>query len=236
VSLAYRGREAARLRDGAAIEALEVGPADPNLRRVVAGGRHVATLWARDAERLGLAVGGPWSSALASRVRELVEASAARDAALRLLGGRAMSRGELLERLGRRGHARAACAAALEQLIQDGWLDEASYARALCAELLRRQPAGEPFLVRRLTARHIDPDLARQAALEALAGRDPVEEAVRFGRARLPPASLARAARARRLAGLLARRGFDEETVGTALDKLGFGGGGGCDDGSRGSP
>lgn len=216
----YHGDAAASRRPGARIDALVPRGADPNLRRVVVDGAAVATLRAADVEALGLAPGMAWTPALDARVRSAVESGRARALALSALSRRSLSRGELEERLERRGYSGVA-RSVVAQIAADGWLDDDACARERCREILRRGPAGPARLAHELARRRIAPEVARRAIAEALEGADPREAALLLARATVKRAArLGPEALARRVAATLERRGFDGETIASTLDTL----------------
>ncbi len=225
------------LRDiapGTRITAISPLPRDPDLRRLQAGRRTIATVRADDVEEMQLTIGTTWTEALAQSVRAAVEKLAVRNAALRLLNHRAYSGGELTERLVRKGHSRHMAAETIQEFATAGFIDDEAYAQALARVTITAKPASCELIVRKLRARQIAPDLAEKVAREVLAGTDPVEAAVRLARKRLP--SLARVSRStavRRLTGTLARRGFDSDTIGEVLNRINLRGNDPHDSGSN---
>jgi len=211
--------------DSSAIVISEIAPlvSDPNMRRVRVGPgkKTVATLRAADVEALELAIGQPWTAKLAQAVQVELAANKARKAAMNMLGRRAFSKAEVIERLEKKGHAVSIAQRIADELAADRWIDDAAYGRALIDELNRKKPAGRQLLASKLQRRKIDPELADRLAREAIAGSDPLNEALELARQRLPTMrALPAATTRRRLAGLLARRGFDEEVVAAALARL----------------
>ena len=207
----------------AVITGISHPPHDPNRCHLRVDGRRVATLPASVVDALSIAVGQPWTPCLRDALRRAAAVARARAAALRLLGARALSTGELRERLARRDHADSVIVAVIEDLRASGWLDDETFARGLAEELLRRQPAAASFIEAKLMARHVDEETARRVAhavLDAEEG-DPVEHALALAvsRRRAMGAVPPRAAR-RRIAQALARRGFDQETIEQVLDRL----------------
>jgi regulatory protein len=89
------------------------------------------------------------------------------DAGLRLLGRRAHSQVELRRKLARRGHSAVETEAALDRLVELGYLDDRSFAE----ELVRRRGAvrGPLALSAELAARGVD----RALANGALSGFEP---------------------------------------------------------------
>ena len=92
----------------------------------------------------------------------------------------------------------------------------------LAESLCRDKPAGIDFLVQKIIQRDIDPDIARRAAEQTLNGRDPLDAAKELAEQRLARMSgaVSNAAKARRIAGALGRRGFDEHTIQDVLEQL----------------
>jgi SOS response regulatory protein OraA/RecX len=195
------------------IELIRPLPSDPNVRSVRVAGRVVARLRAADAEHLGLAPGDAWTPALAAEVDRLKSLDATRRAALGLLARRGYARRELLERLERRGLAHGA--EIVDELAQQGWLDDAAYAADLARGLTRRRMSRE-LLVARIAARGVDPATAEAAADAAIGDTDPVDTAFELARARVGERATGPRA-VRRVAGLLARHGFDEDTISAVL-------------------
>lgn len=189
---------------------------------VVVDGRSIGTLDADAAQSLGLRSGGKWSPELALRVARAVEKDQAARAAERLLAVRERSRGELLTRLKRRGVKPAIADALVGEFVRTGKVDDERFAGLLARSILRVKPAGERLIRARLRASQVDAALAAREAKHALAGRDPLEDALALARARLKrlPAGLDGRAKARRLLGALGRRGFDVETASRAVRLL----------------
>ena len=203
------------------ISAIDPLPSDPNVLRVRVGGRLAARLQRPDVERLGLGAGQAWTAEVAEAVQQAVELGKARKAALAALGRRALSRGELTLRLEAKGHEAEIIAMVLDELETDGWLDDRAYARSVAHELTRRKPASRRLLMQRLQARQIDVEVAAMVADEVAEADEPTAEAERFARERLRSmGSLPPATAARRIAGALARRGFDAETIEAVLSEL----------------
>jgi regulatory protein len=187
------------------------------------GRRAVARLRVADVERLGLHEGLEWTAKLARTVDEAVAGERARRAALTLLGRRARSTATLIDRLTAKGHDEATAQRVVQELVADGWMDDRAYAEALARELLAKAPATAKLIAHRLRQRGIDEQLAEAIAHEAVAETDLHGTAVELARKRLrqmeniPPATAAR-----RIAGILARRGFDEDAVRAALHAVGL--------------
>lgn len=129
-------------------------------------------------------------------------APAALATAVRLLARREYARADLRERLLRRGVGEADADAALDELERRGLLSDARYAEALVAQKAGRY--GRRAIAHALKEKGVDA-AAASSALEALAGRDEVAEALALWRRRYdsPPAD--RNEKARQVRFLLAR-------------------------------
>jgi regulatory protein len=145
----------------------------------------------------------------------------ARSAAMRTLGRRGLSRVELSDHLVRRGFDAAVARGTVERLAAEGYLDDRAYAEDLCRGILRRQPAAPDRVVQRLIGRGIERELAVEVVEAAMGGVELLETAVAWAERHLAargPLDPTRSAR--RVAGLLARRGFDEDLIGLVLERL----------------
>lgn len=131
-----------------------------------------------------------------------------------LLAHHAWSRAELVARLVRRGFAEELAQAAVAHLEHLGFTSDAKLAVSAVDAELRKKPAGRKLLEHKLSARGLSPDLAAHAIDAALADSSESQRAQA-----LVMDELARRggviddATRRRVAALLARRGFDEETA-----------------------
>lgn len=194
---------------------------DPNLRRVRVGRKIVATLRAADIESLKLKVGTEWTASLAARIEHAQAVNKARKDAMRLLGRRAFSSAEIVERLAAKGHDRAVAVQVSEELVKAGWIDEAKLAEALVHQTTRSKPAGRNLLKEKLKARKITAPVIRQSLAEHGTMNQETSAALDFARTRLRTiTALPNATILRRIAGLLARRGFDDDIIDLVLDQL----------------
>ncbi len=189
---------------------------------ILIGGRSFGTLAGDLAERAGLESGREWTPKLALRVARAMEDDIAREAAARLLAERERSKGELLLRLARRGVKPDKAERLVSDLARSGAVDDSRFAGLVARAIVRDKPAGAGLIRAKLRMKRIDRETASAAAVEALAGRDPLTDALALARPRLKALDprLDNQAKARRLLGLLARRGFDSETAMTAVRSL----------------
>ena len=138
-------------------------------------------------------------------------ADAAHAAALRLLTTRARTRAELARRLGERGFAAAAVAEAVARLERVGLVDDAVLS-ADVAESRAARGLDAPAIALELRDRGVDPAVAERAAQAAVPEELRAERCRQVAESRLAQlGDLPPAARLRRLATYLARRGYPAE-------------------------
>jgi regulatory protein len=134
--------------------------------------------------------------------------SAARTVCLNLLTTRARTRAELAAELARRGFDDAVATTVLDRLVEVRLLDDAAFAEQWVDSRHRHRGLGRRALSQELRRKGVEPETADDAVagLDAEAEREKARELVRR---RLP--SLDRVeppAAARRLVGMLARKGY----------------------------
>lgn len=146
---------------------------------------------------------------------------AVREAALKLLERTRRTRSDLTRRLREKGYSEPLVAEVLERLAGVGLLDDAEYAHAFLVERWGRRAAGWRRLEQELRRRGVsgdDIDRGRARFVEQQGGADEVRLARRVvEQAARRYAGLDWRARRQRLYALLARRGFDGDTIQQAL-------------------
>lgn len=203
------------------ITAISPKPSNPNQRRVRIGRRTVAVLNESAVERLGLHVDMPWTPELAERVERELELERARRAGLTMISRRPVAIAALRSRLSAKGFADDIVDQVIASFTREGWLDDRALAEELAAQIIRRSPCSREFLRRKLEAKAIGPDIAAHAADAALADVDGIDQANRVAqKAMRSAARLSPARQAKRVAGALQRRGFDDDTITLVLDRL----------------
>jgi regulatory protein len=149
------------------------------------------------------------------------DVEAGREAALRLLERQRRTRSDLARRLRDKGFAAAAIEAVLDRLAGVGLVDDVEYARAFMAGRRARRSAGVRRIVQELRARGVgadDIEVARQRLDAEQGGMDEVAAARRvLAQAARRMQGLEPRVRRQRLYALLARRGFDWDTIAQAL-------------------
>lgn len=200
-----------RIPEGSLVTAIAEVVSDPNLRSIRVGRRVVARLPREVVEGLGVREGDAWGEQLAGRVAEAMQLERARMVASRSLGRRPLSRREVVTRLMRQGFDAGIANRAADDALRAGLIDERAYAEAVIRSATHSRPAGRRLLESKLMARGIGMETAREAAADAVRDRDAFADALALAKSkrRTLPAGLDARAGARRLVGLLARRGFD---------------------------
>jgi regulatory protein len=137
----------------------------------------------------------------------------AREICLRQLSTRARSRAELAATLGRRGIEPDVAEAVLERLTEVGLVDDEAFAAALVSSGRAHRRLGRRALAADLHRRGVDDDVSA-VALAVVDPEDEEASARELIYQRLPSMDrLSPEARARRIAGLLARKGYPADVV-----------------------
>lgn len=204
------------------ITAVRAVPTDPTRVRVLVNRKRAGEVLLEDAERLGLRAGDAWTAELAERVARADAECVAWRASVRLIRARARSRAEIVRRLRQKGHDADVAGVVADRLVERGLVDDATFAEQAARSVLSRRPAGARFVEAKLRERGVDPALARDAARDAMADRDPRADAIALAERaiRTMPAGLAPEVVRRRVMGRLARRGFDPDDAAAAIDRV----------------
>lgn len=147
------------------------------------------------------------------------QVAAAKDAALKALADRDLTRFELTELLVKRHDAGAVDAAILE-LEAVGVIDDRRVATVYIQHRLDDDKPSRSMLEAELLERGVDEGLVQTALSEAFSGRNESSEALEIARDRVrrSRADLAVEVIQRRVFAYLARRGYDEETCRQAVE------------------
>lgn len=147
---------------------------------------------------------------------------ACREAALKLIERTRRTRADLARRLKDKAHALATIDEVLDRLTEVGLVDDVEYARAWLAGRWGRRPSGWRRLQQELRGKGIaDPDIvrARELLTERGGAPDEVASAAKLvAQARRRYANLEPRIQRQRLYGLLARHGYDGDTIRRALE------------------
>ncbi len=169
-----------------------------------------------------LAVDDAWTEELSQELHTELTRSRAYRSAARMLGARAKSAHELKQSLRRKGNDPEAIDWAINRLLELGLLNDTEYAAMAARSIIRAKPAGRRFIEAKLQTKGIDRQIISDTLDEQLDGVDPYEEALKLGERfnRSISQSLDSEVWKRRLAGRLARRGFDYDVVRKVLETL----------------
>ena len=171
--------------------------------------------------KAGLSVGQTVTPGETSELEIADGAVRAREQALRLLNHRLRTRREIEQRLRGNEWSSSVITRVMTRLEQAGLIDDARFARLWVEERLRLRPIGVTLLRRELRDKGID-----EATIEAtLQDREDQQDdaALAYGllqRRQRQYDGLDPQVSARRMAGFLARRGFDGETVYKAVNRI----------------
>jgi regulatory protein len=166
--------------------------------------------------REGLAAGSELDLRRRHELQALDQRLEAIDASLRLIAVGPRSRGDLRDRLLRRGFGRAAIDAALERMTELGYLDDAAFARSWVEARLAATPRSRRALAFELSRRGVSRELAEET-VGGLSDADAAYEAASRRSRNLRAGDEAEFRR--RLASFLASRGFSYGVVRAAIDR-----------------
>lgn len=213
------------------VTAVVAKPRDPSLVEVSVDDAVVGIALRSAVESLKIREGTLLTAAQRTALAAACERATARTLALKALGRSDRSRASLITLLTER-HAigEAAATAVIDELAADGWQDDRRYAEHRARRLAESTPCSEAFVSEALTQEGIDQRLANRMAKAAAPAAGDAERALAVAREALRAAAGSRGrlnaaerAKARRRVGqLLARRGFDPDTMETVLARLGL--------------
>ncbi|MGH9628003.1 MAG: regulatory protein RecX, partial [Bryobacteraceae bacterium] len=145
------------------------------------------------------------------RASKLLDADSLFDFALKALGARALSTGELRQKLLKRAESPASVDAVLTRLKEDGYLNDSRFAESYAASRRDNKGFGKMRVLRDLRQRRVAPPLAERAVSEAYENVDEKElieqflarkyRSVELGKYLHEPKNLASAFRRLRYAG-----------------------------------
>lgn len=203
------------------ITAIKPTQRDPKRVTVRIGRKVMGTLPISKVEDLGLEVGQVWDEALATRVAQAGVYDKALRQALNRLNRRAMSRRDLDKKLHGLDYDQVVREQVLDRLTELKFLDDEAYGRALIDATMRRKPAGPQLLRQKLYQKGIDRSLIERLVSEATDAQDLAPGAVELARKKLRTMQrFDTETRKRRLYGLLARRGFNSDTISSVMAEL----------------
>ena len=147
------------------------------------------------------------------------------DAAIRLLESRLHSRNEMQRKLSRREYGPAVIDAVLDDLVRLNYLDDARFAQTKALSAAQRKQHGRRRAIVELAKSGVDREVARRAVDAVYEVTDSLSIARELAKKQANRLSkLEPMVARRRLAGMLARRGFEYETIRPVIDEvIGYG-------------
>lgn len=207
------------------ISALSPSRRDPSKLIIHVNGKPVATLSRKQVEALGLEVETDWTEKLAAKVEDAIAFEAAFDQSMRMINRKRLSRAKVTAKLSERGHDEALVDRVIAKLLAIGAINDETLATDLVDEIDRTRPAGPAMKRAKLAQRGVNEEIIERVVEQSASPSSQLADARKLIASRSKAmAKLDETARKRRLWDLLARRGFDEETIDTVL------GGASCDE------
>lgn len=203
------------------ITAIKPTQRDPKRMTVRVGQKVMGTLPISKVEELGIEVGQTWDDALAEQVAQAGAFDKALRQAMNRLNRRAMSRRDLGQKLHGLGYDEPVREAVLDRLAELNFINDEDYARALIDATMRRKPAGPQLLREKLYQKGIDRSMIERLVSEATDAMDLAPGAVELARKKLGTMQRCDAeTKRRRIYSLLARRGFNPDTISSVMAEL----------------
>lgn len=191
---------------------------NPNYRIIFVNDAPEITVPSTTVEQLGLQIHHPWTEELANSLRTIENNEQARSMALRLISMKAWGVKELATRLVKRGIEKEVATATTQQLSEDGWLDDKTYACARIREWTRIEPASRAWLRDKLSERKLSDETIAVAIDEELGDRSEQDAATELATLRIAKATgLDELTIHRRVISALSRRGFPRDVGSEAL-------------------
>lgn len=196
------------------ITAITADPREPSIRKIYSGSKVIGRVRRQELEALQLSVHDELDASMLDAIAACDRRVSLRLRAIRSLSRAAASRQRLASRLAPHADNYEQVNAILDELEQDGLLDDAAAADQIAQEVLRQGPIGTYKLTAMLRSRGFDGELSRTVAAKYLSDRDELADAIEAARKAVRgldrlPLDTAR----RRLTGRLARKGFSAGVV-----------------------
>lgn len=202
---------------------------DPSLVEVEIDGEPVGSVLRGSLDELRLVEGAPIGVAARKRIDAAIERARARGVALRMLARSDRSAAFIEQTLvERHGISADVARATSADLAADGWQDDRRFAELRSQRLFAERKASRALVVATLVEEGVEERLAERTAARVAREsdiRDDLSRAIACAREARPAkgAKTAPSVREwRRIAAHLARRGYDEDTVATALERVGM--------------
>ncbi|MBT4523290.1 MAG: regulatory protein RecX [Phycisphaerae bacterium] len=202
------------------ITAIEPCEEDPNFRDIFVQGKLAMTLTLAMVEQLELTVEQPWDDEKANELKVCTAIEHARHIAIDLISRRTWGCNEMITRLVKRGAKKDIAKQTVDQLVEDGWLDDHSFACALIRQWLRKEPAGRRWLLHKLYEKEIPSVISNGALDEELAEQSEQDLADAFAKKRIHKISARdEETLKRKLLAAMNRKGFNIDVALEAFSK-----------------
>lgn len=205
---------AERIIEPGTVTAITGQARDPERLNVYLDDKFAFGLDREAAARAGLRVGEQLDEVRIGELRAADEVARATNAALVFLAYRARSEREVRDRLTKKGYAPAAIAAAIQRVVDWGYLNDADFARFWTENRVQHKPRGRRLLEQELRQKGVAQEVVRDTLDEAELDDDASALALAHDRLRRDAGGdLEPTVRQRRLANFLARRGYNYDVI-----------------------
>ncbi len=207
--------------DKATITAIKSSATGSSRYVIHVSGKPLGTLPRKIIDRLGLKIGMPFDSMIKDAVNEALRFDKAIQSGVKRVAKKPLSEAELREHLSNDGLDEAMVDRVIKRLKELTLVNDAALCLQIIEHLNDKRPAGPALIREKLKARKIpEPTIERmlgdiQSVREDQSGITPsLSQAYSLARDKVVTMQgIPEDAKRRRLAGLLARRGFDEELI-----------------------
>ena len=189
-----------------------------DLRNVYVDNSLAVTVPSSVVETLQIKTDLEWTDELADRIAEHHEHTKARRLSIDLISRRLWGTNELKTRLIKRGISQPIATETVNQLVEDDWLDDTKYAKALIKEWLRKEPAGRKWIHHKLLQKEIPSEIATEVVETELVDICELEMATELAKIRISKSTSVDVSTLRRKIMLaLTRKGFSFEVASEAF-------------------
>lgn len=199
---------------------IQIDTESPLRRILFLDGAYFDTVDADCLPKFGLRIGLAIEEEVLQKLIEADEGMRAKCCALELLSSRGYSKCQMIDQLEQKGFGARAIDATLEDLEQLGYIKDEEFAKKWVVRRQRSKPKGKRVLAHELADQRID----KTTVDRVIAGIDDVEEAntaLQLAQKQAKRyASLPLQVAKRRLHGFLLRRGFEYETIQSAIERV----------------
>lgn len=207
----------------AEITAIKSTAKDPTRTSIKVDGKFVGALPHARVAEMGLYVGQAWHAADQQRFADAIAYDKAWRDATRRLNRRALSCKQLRDKLAEKGHNSKPIDDVIARLEELGVLDDLSFGRSLVRQTMSRKPAGPHLLRQKMMQKGLDRSIISKIVAETCSDQpdSQVEAAASLVEKKLRTVSMQKLEpvdRKRKLWGMLARRGFEVDTIRKALE------------------